>query len=134
MELRRAGKSAFFIHHAGKNGSQRGTSKREDVLDSVLLLKRPDDYDASQGARFIVQYDKSRGFTGADAAPFEAALDPHTGLWSVKSVCDTRDSEIRELKAAGLSQRQIAKELSVGVATVNRVLNKPVQRLNGHDE
>jgi RecA-family ATPase len=30
---RRAGRSVLFIHHDGKGGSQRGTSRREDVLD-----------------------------------------------------------------------------------------------------
>lgn len=30
--LRRAGKSVLLIHHSGKNGEQRGTSAREDIL------------------------------------------------------------------------------------------------------
>jgi RecA-family ATPase len=59
LELRRANKSVLFVHHTGKGGAQRGTSKREDVLDSVLLLRRPQDYEASQGTRFIVQFDKA---------------------------------------------------------------------------
>jgi hypothetical protein len=132
LELRRANKSVLFIHHTGKGGAQRGTSKREDVLDSVLLLKRPDDYEASQGARFIAQFDKARGFTGADAEPFEAALDPRTGLWSVKAVTETRDAQIRELKALGYSNREIAEELGVGKSTVNRVLNRLNGSANGH--
>lgn len=35
LTLRKAGKSVIFIHHAGKGGQQRGTSKKEDVLDTV---------------------------------------------------------------------------------------------------
>lgn len=127
LELRRANKSVLFVHHTGKGGAQRGTSKREDVLDSVLLLKRPEDYEASQGARFIVQFDKARGFTGADAEPFEAALDPHAGLWSMTAVTESRDAQIRELKATGYSVREIADELGLSKSTVDRVL----QRLNG---
>ena len=49
---RRAGRSLLFAHHAGKGGNQRGTSKREDVLDSVIALRRPHDYRPDQGARF----------------------------------------------------------------------------------
>jgi hypothetical protein len=33
LQLRRAGKSVILIHHAGKSGRQRGTSRKEDVLD-----------------------------------------------------------------------------------------------------
>lgn len=50
LRQRAAGKSVLLIHHAGKGGAQRGTSRKEDVLDSVVSLKRPLDYDASQGA------------------------------------------------------------------------------------
>lgn len=54
----------MFIHHAGKSGAQRGTSKREDVLDTVVALKRPGDYVTSQGARFEVHFEKARGIFG----------------------------------------------------------------------
>lgn len=127
LALRRAGKSALLIHHTGKNGAQRGTSKREDVLDSVLLLKQPDDYAASQGARFIVAFDKHRGFFGDDAKAFEAALDPNSGLWTVKEATASRDAEIREMKEHGFSGRQIARELGVNASTVSRAL----KRMNG---
>jgi AAA domain len=74
LSLRRAGKSALFIHHAGKAGAQRGTSRKEDVLDTVISLRRPPDYLAEQGARFEVHFEKSRGFYGPDAESFEARL------------------------------------------------------------
>lgn len=129
LALRRAGKSALLIHHTGKNGAQRGTSKREDVLDSVLLLKQPDDYDASQGARFIVTFDKHRGFFGDDAKAFEAALDPLSGLWTVKEATASRDAEIREMKEQGFSLRDIGSELGINASTVSRAL----KRMNGGD-
>ena len=34
-----AGRSVLFVHHAGKTGARRGTSKREDVLDTVIALR-----------------------------------------------------------------------------------------------
>lgn len=33
---------------------QRGTSKREDVLDTVISLQQSDDYDAKEGASFEI--------------------------------------------------------------------------------
>ena len=40
LYLRAKGKSVIFVHHAGKNGKQRGSSRREDVLDTVIFLKK----------------------------------------------------------------------------------------------
>ncbi|HLN25444.1 MAG TPA: AAA family ATPase, partial [Patescibacteria group bacterium] len=39
LNLRRRGIAVLIVHHSGKNGNQRGTSRREDVLDTVLKLK-----------------------------------------------------------------------------------------------
>lgn len=43
LDMRSRGKSVLFVHHAGKGGQQRGTSRREDVLDLVLELRHPED-------------------------------------------------------------------------------------------
>ena len=43
LAQRAAGRSVLAVHHAGKAGAQRGTSKKEDTLDSVLSLSRPPD-------------------------------------------------------------------------------------------
>ena len=58
LRMRASGKSVLFIHHAGKGGNQRGTSKREDILDTVIALKRPDDYKPKEGAVFQVYLKK----------------------------------------------------------------------------
>jgi hypothetical protein len=74
LSLRRTGTTTLIVHHSGKGGQQRGTSRREDVLDTVISLRRPEGYEAPEGARFEVHFEKSRGFTGGDAIPFEASL------------------------------------------------------------
>ena len=69
-----ANKSVLVIHHGGKSGQQRGTSRKEDVLDTVIALRKPPDYQADQGARFEIHFEKSRGFFGPEAEPFEVRL------------------------------------------------------------
>ena len=64
-------KSILFVHHAGKRGQQRGTSKKEDILDVVIVLKQPQGYSTDQGACFEINYEKTRHFAGSDAAPFK---------------------------------------------------------------
>lgn len=43
-----------FIHHANKEGKQRGSHKKEDVMDIVIRHKRPDDFlQGTDDIRFI---------------------------------------------------------------------------------
>jgi hypothetical protein len=123
LRQRAAGKSVLLIHHAGKGGGQRGTSRKEDVLDSVISLKRPVDYDSSEGARFEVHYSKARGFWGEDAAPFEARLID--GQWHVGDVvADDSLDTIRALKEGGASVREISNRLNIPRSTVSDRLKR----------
>jgi RecA-family ATPase len=70
LAKRAQGKSVLFIHHAGKSGNQRGTSKREDILDTVISLKHPSDYQWDNGAHF----EKARHILGKNVKPFVAHL------------------------------------------------------------
>jgi len=126
LSLRKRGISVMLVHHAGKTGAQRGTSKREDLLDSVIALKRPADYESSQGARFEIHYEKARGFHGDEAKPFEAHLtgDATNMRWDVKDMEDSLQVRVLELKKEGLSQRDIAVEAGCSPAKVNRILKK----------
>ena len=127
LDLRRRGLSVLLIHHAGKTGVQRGTSRREDVLDTVIALKRPKDYEPEDGARFEIHFTKHRGFAGEDAAPIEAKLDTD-GLgrahWEVVDLGDKQAAEIRELKDDGLSIREIAVRLGISKGKVERRLKQ----------
>ena len=125
LEQRSAGRSVVFVHHSGKNGQQRGTSAREDVLDTVIALRRPSDYEPKQGARFEVYYEKARGLAGADTDPFEAGLHvDHEGRqhWQCKPVTAARSDRILELKELGMTQSEIAQELGVNKSTICRAL------------
>jgi putative DNA primase/helicase len=74
IALRRSGTAVLMVHHANKEGEQRGTSRREDVLDLVMGLRRPSDYEPKDGARFELHFEKARGLFGAITDPIEAQL------------------------------------------------------------
>ena len=122
LSLRRRGISVLFLHHAGKGGQQRGTSRREDVLDTVMCLKHPSDYEPSEGCRVEIHFEKARGLYGDDVRPFEAKLETHDGaaLWTTRDLDDAHLEKVIELHDLGFTQREIAQELSIGLATVNR--------------
>ena len=119
IRQRAKGRTLVFIHHAGKSGGQRGTSKREDLLDVVINLQRPTDYRPEQGARFAVRFEKARSLYGADVAPFTAQLS--NGGWGISEAEDV-DFRLRELHAQGLSLSAIGAELGCDKSTVQRRL------------
>ncbi len=127
LRQRASGRSVLFIHHSGKSGSQRGTSSREDVLDTVIKLKRPADYMPDQGAVFEIHFEKSRGFTGDDAKPIEASLqaDRRGNLtWVYKSLELSTYERCCNLANEGLSQKEISIELGLDKSNVSRHIRK----------
>ena len=87
----------MFLHHDGKNGQQRGSSRREDLLNVVISLSRPSDYREQQGARFVASFKKGRGLRGSDLDPIEAQLGTDArGLqqWTGKSADEARDLRV----------------------------------------
>jgi hypothetical protein len=122
LAQRAAGRSVLLVHHAGKGGGQRGTSRKEDVLDTAISLSRPPGYSATEGARFEVRFTKSRGFWGVDAEPFEARFAD--GEWSTSEIlADDSDAALAGLRAEGLSLRQIAERSGLSKSAVGRRLN-----------
>jgi hypothetical protein len=126
LGLRQRGLSVCMIHHAGKGGQQRGTSSREDVLDTVIALRRPHDYRQEEGARFEVHLEKARGICGDDAKSFEATLETQGEalVWRCRDIEDVRLAQVRELKAEGLSANKIAEETGIPRSTVQRLIRK----------
>lgn len=124
--LRRRGLSIVLVHHAGKSGSQRGTSKRLDTLDTVVRLSRPEDYQSDEGARFVVSYDKARGIFGDDAAAFEAKLEEQHGasVWTVRSIEDATLARVAELTEEGETVRDIAAALGISKSRAGRLQGK----------
>jgi len=120
---RSAGRTVVLIHHAGKNGQQRGTSKREDLLDCVVALRRPQDYAPQEGARFEVHFEKCRHLHGSEVEPFEAALSSDVNAaqrWTRRSLEGTLDKRLLELGALGLSVTDMGKECGVSKGTVSK--------------
>jgi putative DNA primase/helicase len=126
LRHRRAGRGVVLLHHAGKAGAQRGTSRREDVLDTVMSLRRPADYSPDQGARFEVHFEKTRGFHGRDAQPFEARYEVRDGaaLWTRTEIVDAERARVVAAINEGLSIREAAEVLGIHRSKVERLLRK----------
>jgi len=129
LRHRRQGRAVILLHHAGKGGAQRGTSKREDVLDTVISLRHPADYSPDQGARFEVHFEKCRGFYGNGAQPFEARYEVRDGaaLWTRTEIVDAERARVVAAIKDGLSTREAAEELGMSKSKVDRLKKKAME-------
>jgi putative DNA primase/helicase len=127
--LRHTGHSVLLVHHAGKNGCQRGTSRKEDSLDVVMRLGKAASDDATLGAAFNIEFEKTRSRLGEGARSFYARLRETRalglGAWDRNTV--KIDSEFDQIVAgikAGRSQKDLAAMLGVHASTISRGIKK----------
>jgi len=126
FRLRRVGRSVLLVHHSGKNGTQRGSSRKEDTLDVVLALRRPSSTGVTTGAAFNVHFEKTRSCLGGGALPFHATLrDADAGLEGWFRSTAKRDDKVAEalaLHESGRTLEEIGRHFGVDKSTVSRWL------------
>jgi len=130
LQQRAAGRSVLFIHHAGKNGEQRGSSRREDVLDTVISLKRPGDYTPDLGACFEVHFEKARGLFGDDTKPFEARLmtaADDTQTWAMQPLENSTAEKVAALLNEGIPQSEIPELLHMTRGAISKAKKKAAE-------
>ena len=131
MILRRAGASVLVVHHANKKGAQRGTSRREDVLDTVIAIRRPADYEPSQGARFELHFEKARGLLGEAVDPIEARLETDAAgraQWRWRPAQQSELDRAVALLNAGLNPSQVSRELGISMARSYRLRARAMEK------
>lgn len=130
LRLRSKFISVLFVHHTGKGGLQRGTSRREDVLDTVISLKKPGDYMPDEGARFEIHFDKARNLHGDILKPFEVKLVTMHGIqeWAFKTLEDSLTERVAKLLNEGVPQHEIPELLGVAKGTVSKHKRKSQER------
>ena len=127
LARRREGRAVGFVHHDGKGGTQRGTSRKEDILDVVIQLTHPKDYSPENGAQFVVHFKKSRGLFGKDVREIEAALTQDASgkqTWAHKEADGATFDRVIKLHALDMKPSEIAAELGVNRSTVSRHLKR----------
>jgi putative DNA primase/helicase len=130
LRQRATGRSVLFVHHSGKAGQQRGTSRREDVLDTVISLRRPIDYQPDQGAVFEIHFEKARGIYGDDVKSIEATLSTDSQgrmTWLTRTVEAGTYDRVVQLLNEGMKQTEIAVELGLHKSNVSRHAKKAMQ-------
>ena len=95
------------------------------VLDTVIALRHPADYDPADGAQFEIHFEKSRGIYGDAVKPFIAKLSENSNgqrEWSMADYAESTFERVVELRKEGLTGSEIAESLGVNKSTVSRHL------------
>jgi len=132
LSLRRKGKTVVLIHHAGKNGSQRGSSAKEDIIDTVISLRRPTQYEMERdGDAFELHFEKHRGFSATEAKAVlieQIKQDDGTFKWLSKPLEQSTYEKVVVLTQEGLKPFEITQELEINKSTVSRHLKTARER------
>ena len=124
LDLRFRGYCVILIHHAGKNGTQRGRTDGDDNMDLSVQLEARYGWQPGDGLQFKWRYEKVRH--GGHLPEFEAEYQSETRTWQL--VQDVRAAEVIELARKGKTQRGIAVALEISQPTVNRILKRARQQ------
>jgi hypothetical protein len=122
LHQRRRRRAVLLVHHVNKQGAMRGATRRADLLDLVVALKRPDAGPAG-GARFEVHFEKTRR-GAAPLLPHRAALETDAAgraVWRWGPADGGRFERAVALLNRGLSAREAGEALGVSRTTLFRL-------------
>jgi putative DNA primase/helicase len=135
LELRFAGITTIFLHHANKDGGQRGTSGREDNIDISILLDWPKGYVTGDGCKFVAKFKKAR----LEQKHLHLITDTEFALevdheedyfWTFRNLKAENRKTILEMLDQDMAQKDIAEALGIGAGYVSRVRSQAVK--DGH--
>lgn len=127
LMLRRRGIAVILIHHSGKGGAQRGTSRRADILDVILKIESDPEHilDNDGKTHVVVTFEKARSMSGGQRVPFTAVLQGTPAgdglVWTRAAGTRPLGEQIRALLLLGMSCGEIQNELKTTRSYVYRV-------------
>jgi putative DNA primase/helicase len=97
-------------------------------FDTVIGLRRPEDYQPQDGARFEVHVEKSRAHFGNAGRPFEARLDSTPdGRALTRLASDLKPSHLEDVATlfrSGAPVRAVAAQLGIARSSAGRLRQK----------
>jgi putative DNA primase/helicase len=132
LELRAAGITTIFLHHANKDGRQRGTSGREDNIDISVRLERPKNYTPENGARFVAKFEKARirhddlHLINDTEFSLETRKDG-SYIWTSGGLKKQHKTQVIKMFDEGMTAKDIAEELKLTKGRVSQIKCKAVE-------
>jgi len=127
LDLRRRKVAVVIVHHAGRSGEMRGTSKREDNVFWIIALDDAKaNADDKRGARFISRFTKPSRNTQEEVPAFEwHFITEANGEVSIShKLAQTMDVFLGLIGDGVNDCAGIAEEMKISKASVSRIAKK----------
>jgi len=132
LELRRARIAVVIVHHAGRAGNMRGTSKREDAAFWVIQLDdAKKDSEDRDGARFITRFTKASRNTQRDVPAYEWHFLTDFSTNEVNIICKRSEglAVFHAVLESGVAKpSEIAKVMGIQDYQVSRLAKKAIDQ------
>ena len=121
------GRAVVFIHHAGKAGGQRGTSRREDDVNFVVKLASAKDGEHPRALCFTMSWEKLRSVGKGDAPAMRVTRVERDGKppkWKHQEIVspDVLKEDAAAMQASGMTLDEIGKKIGRNKSSVSRML------------
>ena len=119
LEMRNRQITVIIVHHAGRNGNMRGTSRREDMAHWIISLRKDTEDDGPTA--FVTNFVKCRNCPYDKAPPLRWTIDSSDGKLSY--TCELhkgKDAMLNLIRAGVESASDLAEELSVSKGCVSK--------------
>ena len=127
LELRFAGIATIMPHHTNKTGDQRGTSAREDNIDTTIILKSPYDYVPEDVAHFKKSRVRTADLPLISDFQFQLVEDNSRQLvWTWGNLKKETKLEVLQLLDEGHNQTAVAEMIGVHKGTVSKIRKQAI--------
>jgi hypothetical protein len=131
MVQRQWGRGVLMVHH----GLQRGTGRREDIVDLVMAIRRPAGWLPGDGTAFEIHFEKARTLHGAATRPIRVELEDGPGglAWRHAAIDESLFEEAVALLNRGRNAPYVAQALNLSRSVAYRLRDRAIalDRLHG---
>jgi hypothetical protein len=128
MIQRQCGRAVLMVHHANKRGLQRGSSRREDILDLVMAMRRPAGWLPGDGTQFEIHFEKARSLHGAAIEPIHVGLEdrPEGFAWRHATIRDPMFEHAVALLNRGQTATRVGETLNLSRSAAYRLRERAI--------
>jgi putative DNA primase/helicase len=128
LDMRRRQISVIILHHAGRSGEMRGTSRREDNVFWIISLRdRRKEEETTKGAKFVSTFSKPSRNTPEVIPDYEWHFTPDetTGLITIHwKRAHSLHSFLEILRGGVVKPTEIARVMNLPDYTISRLAHK----------